>query len=74
MNKFTAACYRSLTIALINTLILTVTPTVLIKHANAQPVFAEQGAFNEAELAQILAPIALYPDSLLKTRRCFFAG
>lgn len=65
MNKFTAACYRSLTIALINTLILTVTPTVLIKHANAQPVFAEQGAFNEAELAQILAPIALYPDSLL---------
>jgi len=65
MNKATAACYRLLTIALINTLILTVTPAVLIKHANAQTFFAEQGAFSEAELAQILAPIALYPDSLL---------
>ena len=65
MNKFTLACYRSLNIALMSTLILIVTQAVLIEDANAQEVYAEQIEFSEAELAQILAPIALYPDSLL---------
>ena len=66
MNKFIQASCRSLTIALIGTLILTASPLVIIEHANAREVYAEQAdEFSEAELAQILAPIALYPDSLL---------
>lgn len=65
MNNFIQECYRSLNIALIGTLILIAMPTVLIKHVNAQEVYAEQVEFSEAELAQLLAPIALYPDSLL---------
>ena len=65
MNKFMQGCYRSISIALIGTLILIVTPAVLIEDANAQEVYAEQPEFSEAELVQILAPIALYPDGLL---------
>ncbi|WP_372882918.1 DUF3300 domain-containing protein [Psychromonas sp.] len=63
MNKFTLTCYRSLYIALIGMLIML--PMVFINDADAQEQYAGQTEFSEAELAQILAPIALYPDSLL---------
>ena len=65
MNKFTLTCYRSLHIALIGALILIMLPALFINDANAQEQYAGETEFSEAELAQILAPIALYPDSLL---------
>jgi hypothetical protein len=62
MNNFTKTCCHSFIIAL---LILIALPAVFIDKANAQELYEEQIPFSEAELAQILAPIALYPDSLL---------
>ncbi|MCE9685255.1 DUF3300 domain-containing protein [Shewanella sp. AS16] len=37
----------------------------VLAHAEETAAASEQGQFSEAELAQMLAPIALYPDSLL---------
>lgn len=62
MQNFTKNCYHSFIIAL---LILIALPTVVIDKANAEDLYNQQAPFSEAELAQILAPIALYPDSLL---------
>jgi len=62
MKNFTQSCYRSSIIAL---LILIALPAVLIDKASAEALYEEQIPLSEAELAQILAPIALYPDSLL---------
>jgi hypothetical protein len=45
---------------LAGTLLLIITAPLLLQDVNAQQV-----EFSDAELAQILAPIALYPDSLL---------
>lgn len=65
MNKFTVACYQSLNSVLISLFILIVTTAVVVKNVSAEAVYTEQGAFSEGELVQILAPVALYPDSLL---------
>ncbi|MCW8996673.1 MAG: DUF3300 domain-containing protein [Psychromonas sp.] len=65
MSKVTAVCYRSLSSVLIILLILMSTSGVLVNNVNAEEVYSEQDAFSEGELAQILAPIALYPDTLL---------
>ena len=62
MKNLTKNCYRLFIISL---LILIALPAVLIDKANAEDLYDEQIPFSEAELAQILAPIALYPDSLL---------
>jgi len=55
-------CYHSFIIAL---LIFIALPAVVIDKANAEDLYDQQAPFSEAELAQTLAPIALYPDSLL---------
>ncbi|MFT6926407.1 MAG: hypothetical protein ACJAZP_002017 [Psychromonas sp.] len=62
MKNITKSCYRSFTIAL---LILVALPAVFINKVNADELYEEQIPLSEAQLAQILAPIALYPDSLL---------
>ncbi|MFT7053614.1 MAG: hypothetical protein ACJAU1_001171 [Psychromonas sp.] len=62
MKNFTKNCYRSCIVALLSLIAL---PTVLSNKANAEDLYEQQTPFSEAELAQILAPIALYPDSLL---------
>lgn len=60
MNKLMQACYLLLNRVLAGTLLLIITASLLLQNVNAQQV-----EFSDAELAQILAPIALYPDSLL---------
>lgn len=62
MKNFTKNCYCSSIIAL---LMLIALPMLVIEKTYAQGAYEEQLEFSEAELAQILAPIALYPDSLL---------
>ncbi|MFT6987269.1 MAG: hypothetical protein ACJAT7_003123 [Psychromonas sp.] len=65
MNKFTLARHSLLISTFIGTLILIAAPAVLITDAYAQEGYNEATQYSEAELAQMLAPIALYPDSLL---------
>ncbi|ABV37852.1 conserved hypothetical protein [Shewanella sediminis HAW-EB3] len=59
MKTFIQWCYLSLLIVF--------TPVALIQDVSAQELNSNtaQSAFSEAELEQMLAPIALYPDSLL---------
>ncbi len=59
MKTFIQWCYLSLLIVF--------TPVVLMQDVSAQELTNDsaQSMFSEAELEQMLAPIALYPDSLL---------
>jgi hypothetical protein len=38
---------------------------LFVNNGHTQEFYRDRGGFDEAELAQLLAPIALYPDSLL---------
>jgi len=59
MKTFIQWCYLSLLIVF--------TPAILMQEVSAQERTNDnaQSMFNEAELEQMIAPIALYPDSLL---------
>lgn len=65
MNKSTRPQQRLLMSVLLSTLMLVIAPLVLITDAYAQQEYSEPTQLGEAELAQMLAPVALYPDSLL---------
>lgn len=65
MNKFMPAHHHPLMRAFISTLLLILASLVLITDSYAQQEYSQPAVFRDAELAQMLAPIALYPDSLL---------
>lgn len=56
---------RSILTALISSLVVLVTSTASLANAASTQDIEELTPFSEAELEQMLAPIALYPDSLL---------
>lgn len=56
---------RSILTALISSLVVLITSTIPLANAASTQEIEELTPFSEAELEQMLAPIALYPDSLL---------
>ncbi len=64
-SALSAAIFSFLPFTLTGTFLLPSMAIAADKVSYSQEFQAEQTVFSEAELAQILAPIALYPDTLL---------
>ena len=62
MKKLSKWCYLSLAIAVVP---FVGTPAMAEEYRSAQSQTISDGVYSQAQLEQMLAPIALYPDSLL---------